>query len=161
RRTASRIDRGREPPMKNKPAAEMTASAKKSDARPPRAKDAASKLDAAAIRAKEKEFLWPSLSHYYQEHVTLESGAGLRVRDVAGREYLDFFGGILTISVGHCNERVNTALKAQIDRLGHVSTLYPSLPMIELAETLARVTPGRLRKTYFTASGTEADETAV
>jgi alanine-glyoxylate transaminase/(R)-3-amino-2-methylpropionate-pyruvate transaminase len=118
-------------------------------------------LDAAAIRAKEKEFLWPSLAHYYQEPIVLDSGKGLRVRDISGREYLDFFGGILTISVGHCNERVNTALKAQIDRLGHVSTLYPSLPMVELAETLARITPGRLQKTYFTASGTEADETAV
>ena len=47
------------------------------------------------------------------------------------------------------------------DRLGHVSTLYPTLPIVELAERLARITPGRLQKTYFTASGTEADETAV
>ncbi len=118
-------------------------------------------LDSAAIRAKEKEFLWPSMAHYYQEPVVLESGRGLRVKDLDGRTYLDFFGGILTVSVGHANERVNGALKAQIDRLGHVSTLYPTVPMVELAETLARITPGRLQKSYFTASGTEADETAV
>jgi len=42
-----------------------------------------------------------------------------------------------------------------------VSTLYPTIPMVELAETLARITPGRLKKSYFLASGTEADETAV
>jgi 4-aminobutyrate aminotransferase-like enzyme len=118
-------------------------------------------LDAAAIRAKEKEFLFPSMGHYYQEPIVLDSGSGTRVRDLDGREYLDFFGGILTLSVGHCNPRVNEPLKAQIDRLGHVSTLYPTLPMVELAERLARITPGRLQKTYFTASGTEADETAV
>lgn len=118
-------------------------------------------IDAAAIRAKEKEFLFPSVGHYYQEPIVLESGLGTRVRDIDGREYLDFFGGILTLSLGHCNPRVNEPLKAQIDRLGHVSTLYPTLPMVELAERLARITPGRLQKSFFTASGTEADETAV
>jgi 4-aminobutyrate aminotransferase-like enzyme len=117
--------------------------------------------DAATIRAKEKEFLFPATAHYYKEPIVLESGRGLRVRDIDGREYLDFFGGILTLALGHCHPGVNAALKAQIDRLGHVSTLYPTLPMAELAERLARITPGRLQKSYFTASGTEADETAV
>jgi 4-aminobutyrate aminotransferase-like enzyme len=56
---------------------------------------------------------------------------------------------------------VNAALEAQIDRLGHVSSLYPNVPAVALAETLARITPGKLKKTYFVASGTEADETAV
>ncbi len=121
----------------------------------------AGSLDAATIRAKEKEFMFPSLAHYYQEPIVLTEGKGSRLKDIDGREYLDFFGGILTVSVGHQNERVNGALKAQIDRLGHVSTLYPTIPMVELAETLARITPGRLKKSYFLASGTEADETAV
>ncbi|HEV8230722.1 MAG TPA: aspartate aminotransferase family protein, partial [Thermoanaerobaculia bacterium] len=76
-------------------------------------------------------------------------------------DYLDFFGGILTVSVGHANEKVNAAIKAQVDRLSHISTLYPTLPIVELAERLARITPGKLSQTYFTASGTEADETAV
>jgi alanine-glyoxylate transaminase/(R)-3-amino-2-methylpropionate-pyruvate transaminase len=85
----------------------------------------------------------------------------MHVKDADGNSYLDFFGGILTISVGHANDTVNAAVKAQIDRLGHVSTLYPTLPIVQLAETLARLTPGRLRKSMFTGSGTEADETAV
>ena len=121
---------------------------------------AVSRPDAATIRAKEKEFLFPSLAHYYQEPIVLTEGHGTRLKDIDGREYLDFFGGILTVSVGHQNPRVNGALKAQIDRLGHVSTLYPTIPMVELAETLARITPGKLKKSYFLASGTEADETA-
>jgi 4-aminobutyrate aminotransferase-like enzyme len=125
----------------------------KSDARPA--------LDAAAVRAKQKEFLFPSCANYYQEPVVLTEGKGTRVVDLDGREFLDFFGGILTLSVGHCHPKVNAALKAQIDRLGHVSSLYPSVPVVELAETLARITPGKLKKTYFVASGTEADETAV
>ena len=120
-----------------------------------------SNVNAKTVREKHKEFLLPSVSNYYRESVVLESGSGTHVRDVDGREYLDFFGGILTVSVGHCNPRVTEPLKAQIDRLGHVSTLYPTLPIVELAERLARITPGKLKRSMFTASGTEADETAV
>jgi 4-aminobutyrate aminotransferase-like enzyme len=116
---------------------------------------------AAEVRRKHKEFIFPAMANYYEEPIVLAEGKGMRLRDVDGREYLDFFGGILTVSVGHCNDQVNAAVKAQIDRLGHVSTLYPTLPIVELAEKLARLTPGDLKKCYLTASGTEADETAV
>ena len=118
-------------------------------------------LSAADVRARHKEFLFPATTNYYEESVVMSEGKGMRLRDIDGREYLDFFGGILTVSVGHCNDEVNAAVKAQIDRLGHVSTLYPTLPIVELAEKLAAISPGALKKCYFTASGTEADETAV
>jgi 4-aminobutyrate aminotransferase-like enzyme len=124
-------------------------------------KTARTALDSATVRAKHKEYLFPSCANYYQEPIVPVEGRGARVRDLDGREYLDFFGGILTLSVGHCHPKVNAALKAQIDRLGHVSSLYPNVPVVELAETLARITPGKLKKTYFVASGTEANETAV
>src|SRR5437762_326039 len=118
-------------------------------------------LDSAAVRAKHKEYLFPATANYYEEPIVLAEGKGLRLRDLDGREYLDFFGGILTVSVGHCNDQVNAAVKVQIDRLGHVSTLYPTVPIVELAEKLASIAPGQLKKCYFTASGTEADETGV
>lgn len=114
-----------------------------------------------AVREKHKQFLFPATIQYYEEPIVLTEGKGLRLRDADGNEYLDFFGGILTISVGHANDRVNSAIKAQVDRLSHVSSLYPTLPVVELAERLARITPSRLSQIYFTASGTEADETAV
>jgi 4-aminobutyrate aminotransferase-like enzyme len=118
-------------------------------------------MNSADVRRKHKEFLFPATSNYYEESIVLTEGKGLRLRDLDGHEYLDFFGGILTVSIGHANEDVNAAVKAQIDRLGHVSTLYPTIPIVELAEKLASITPGELKKCYFTASGTEADETAV
>ena len=120
-----------------------------------------SPVSSSSVREKHKEFLFPAVTNYYRESVVLESGKGMHVKDVDGKTYLDFFGGILTVSVGHANDKVNAAVKAQVDRLGHVSTLYPTLPIVQLAETLARLTPGRLQKSFFTASGTEADETAV
>ena len=115
----------------------------------------------AEIRRKHREFLFPGVANYYEEPIVPVEGRGLRLRDLAGREYLDFFGGILTVSVGHANEEVNAAVRAQIGRLSHVSSLYPVVPVVELAEHLAGIAPGGLRKSYFTASGTEADETAV
>lgn len=122
------------------------------------------KRTSADIRAKHKEFLFPSVGTFYEESVCLESGHGARLEDLDGRTYLDFFGGILTVSVGQTHPKVNAALHAQIDRLGHVSTLYPTVGIVELAEKLIHLAPGRIGKAgkaFFTASGTEADETAV
>ena len=112
-------------------------------------------------RDKHREYILPATILYYQEPLVLTDGKGLRIRDADGNEYLDFFGGILTVSIGYADERVNAAVVAQISRLSHVSTLYPTLPVVELAERLARLTPGRLRQSFLAASGTEADETAV
>ena len=119
------------------------------------------KKTSAEIGAKFKQYLFPSNATYYAEPLALESGAGTRVRDFDGREYLDFFGGILTVSVGHAHPRVNAAVRAQMERLGHVSTLYPTLPVAELAEKLVKLAPGKLERAFFCTSGTEADETAV
>ncbi len=112
-------------------------------------------------REKHKEYMLPATIQYYQEPIVLTEGKGLRIRDADGNEYLDFFGGILTVSVGHANEKVNAAVVAQIARLSHVSTLYPTLPAVELAERLARLAPGKLSQCFLATSGTEADETAV
>src|SRR6266508_2308307 len=102
------------------------------------------------VRQKHREYLLPATIQYYEEPIVLTEGKGLRIKDADGNEYLDFFGGILTVSVGHANEKVNAAIKAQVDRLSHISTLYPTLPVVDLAERLARITPGNLSQTYFT-----------
>ncbi|HET9888203.1 MAG TPA: aminotransferase class III-fold pyridoxal phosphate-dependent enzyme, partial [bacterium] len=90
-------------------------------------------MDAAAVREKHKKYLLPSVANYYETPLVLESGQGLHVRDADGETYLDFFGGILTVSIGHCDPRINGPIKAQVDRLGHVSSVYPVLPVVELA----------------------------
>lgn len=118
-------------------------------------------MDSKTIREKHKEYMLPALANYYQEPLVLHEGSGCRITDLDGTTFLDFFGGILTVSVGHANERVNEAVIAQVKRLAHVSTLYPTVAMVELAEKLVNLAPGNLKKAFFTASGTEADETAV
>src|SRR5215813_10828078 len=114
-----------------------------------------------SVREKHKEFIFPGIIQYYAESIVPTEGKGLRLKDADGNEYLDFFGGILTVSVGHANEKVNAAIVAQISRLSHISTLYPSIPVVELAEKLARLSPGRLQQSFLATSGTEADEKAV
>src|SRR6202050_5410921 len=78
-----------------------------------------------------------------------------------GRKYLDFFGGILTISVGHANPKVTSAITAQVEKLQHTSTLYPNEAIVALAEKLAQITPGHLQKSFLPSSGTEANEAAI
>ncbi len=113
------------------------------------------------ILEKQKRFLFPSVMTYYSEPLVVVRGKGLYLYDDAGREYLDFFGGILTVIAGHCNDRITDALIEQARMLQHTSTLFPTAPQVELAEKLAAITPGRLQKSFFTNSGTEANETAI
>jgi 4-aminobutyrate aminotransferase-like enzyme len=118
-------------------------------------------VSSAAVRAKHKEFLFPCVPTYYEEPIVLTEGKGAVVRDAEGREYLDFFGGILTLGLGHCHDEVVGRVQQQIAKLGHTSTLYETAPMVRVAEKLAKITPGKLKKSFFTSSGTEADETAI
>ena len=108
-----------------------------------------------------QECLFPSVFHYYGEPLVLARAKDQYVWDADGNQYLDFFGGILTVSVGHCNEKVNQAVHAQVDTLQHVSTVFPTEPQAALARKIAAIAPGPGWKSFFTCSGTEANETAI
>jgi 4-aminobutyrate aminotransferase-like enzyme len=110
---------------------------------------------------KHKQYLFPAVSMYYQEPIELVRGEGSYVWDNTGKKYLDAFGGVLTVSVGHANPKITEAVVAQIRKISHTSTLYASAPQSNLAEKLASIAPGNLKKSFFTSSGTEANETAV
>jgi len=113
------------------------------------------------IIEKHRKYLFSCIANYYDEPLVVDHAQGSFVYDIEGKEYLDFFGGIVTISVGHCNEKVTKAIGQQTNKLQHLSTLYPNEPHVRLAEKLAEITPGKLQKSFFTNSGTEANETAV
>jgi 4-aminobutyrate aminotransferase-like enzyme len=110
----------------------------------------------------QKEFLFPAVFHYYKEPLVIARAKDQYVWDADGNRYLDFFGGIVTVSVGHCNETVNARVHRQIDTLQHVSTVFANEPQAALAKKIASLTPGgQLTKSFFTNSGTEANETAI
>lgn len=118
-------------------------------------------MNRSEILQKHKDYVFPCVVNYYTDPLVADRGEGKYLWDLEGRRYLDFFGGILTISVGHCHPKVTGKIKAQVDRLQHTSTVYPNEPIVALAEKLAEIAPGRLQKSFFTNSGTEANEAAV
>jgi 4-aminobutyrate aminotransferase-like enzyme len=114
------------------------------------------------ILLAQSEHLFPCVFHYYQQPLVISHARNQYVWDIDGNQYLDFFGGIVTVSVGHCNEDVNRKVHKQMDRLQHVSTVFVNAPQAELAKKLAQITPGgKLTKSFFTNSGTEANEAAI
>jgi len=110
----------------------------------------------------QKEFLFPSVFHYFREPLVISHARDQYVWDADGNQYLDFFGGIVTVSVGHSNPKVTARVHEQMDKLVHVSTVFATEPQAALAKKLAEITPRRaLTKSFFTSSGTEANETAI
>jgi len=109
-----------------------------------------------------QKYLFPCVFHYYREPLVITEAKDQWVRDADGNQYLDFFGGIVTISVGHCNEEVTRRVREQLGKLQHTSTVLATEPQAALAAELAQLTPeGKLTKSFFTNSGTEANETAI
>ncbi len=113
------------------------------------------------VQTGHQEFIFPSAAPLYQDPLVLVQGQGTRVVDSEGTEFLDFFSGILTNSLGHCHPEVVERVRHQAGVLGHTSTLYLTENQVEAARRLAHMAPGHLKRSFFTNSGTEAVETAV
>src|SRR5436309_10454874 len=88
-----------------------------------------------------KEFLFPSVFHYFRDPLVVTHAKDQYVWDADGNQYLDFFGGIVTVSVGHCNDDVTAKTHQQLDKLHHVSTLFATEPQAALAKQIASITP--------------------
>ena len=95
--------------------------------------------------------------------LTIASGSGAVIRDVDGRSYIDFAGGIGVLNAGHCPKPVVDAVIKQTKLLLHACfpvAIYE--PYVELCETLAKLLPhGKSTKVMLTNSGVEAVENAV
>ena len=110
----------------------------------------------------QKEYLFPSVFHYFSEPLVITHAKDQYVWDADGNQYLDFFGGIVTVSVGHSNEAVSKRVHEQYDKLVHVSTVFATEPQVALAKQLASISPMEGHtKSFFTNSGTEANEAAI
>jgi 4-aminobutyrate aminotransferase len=114
-----------------------------------------------AVKDAHNEFMFPCAPPLYDDPLVLVEGRGMTVMDSDGIEYLDFFSGILTTSIGHCHPEVVQRVREQVGVLGHTSTLYLTENQTRVARRLTQMAPGQLSKSFFTNSGTEAVETAV
>ena len=95
---------------------------------------------------------------YRRQPLVLVEGKGMFVRDIQGKKYMDFVGGIAVCALGHCHPVVTKAISDQAKKLVHVSNLYYIQPQAELAELLAKITPRGVDRFFFCNSGAEAVE---
>ncbi|AWZ25387.1 aspartate aminotransferase family protein [Rhodococcus pyridinivorans] len=99
------------------------------------------------------------MNNYGVPKVALVAGDGAVLTDADGKQYLDLLGGIAVNSLGHRHPAIIEAVTAQLNQLGHVSNLYASPPVLELAEKLLDRF-GHEGRAFFCNSGTEANEAA-
>ncbi len=99
------------------------------------------------------------IQFYRRLPVVFERGAGCWLYDVEGNRYLDLVAGIAVCVLGHCHPEVVEAVKAQAEKLMHTSNLYYTIPQIELAEKLSKITG--MDKFFFCNSGAEAVEASL
>ncbi|MBL1078039.1 acetylornithine transaminase [Nocardia sp. 2] len=100
------------------------------------------------------------MNNYGTPKVALVRGAGAVLYDADGKRYIDFLGGIAVNSLGHAHPAILEAVTQQLGTLGHVSNLYASEPVVELAERLLAHFGDGHGKAFFCNSGTEANEAA-
>jgi len=126
----------------------------------PRPYDGPTREEVLALR---QQYLTPGLVTYYRDPLLVVEGHMQYVWDEKGRQYLDAFAGIVTISVGHCHPKVIERVAAQAGRLQHTTTIYLHPTIGLLGQKLAAQMPAGsgLSVTYFTNSGSEANEIAA
>lgn len=108
-----------------------------------------------------KEYIIPCLYHFYQHPMQLVKGEMQFLFDSEGKKYLDLYAGVSVVNCGHCHPRITAAICEQVKTLQHTCSIYLTQPMMELAQRLAEVTPGNLKRSFFCNSGTEAIEGAA
>lgn len=113
------------------------------------------------VQQMRQRYLTPSLITYYKRPIMIVEGYMQYLFDEHGRRYVDLFGGIVTVSVGHSHPRVLAAAKAQLERLQHTTTIYLHPEIANYAKELAARMPGELSVCYFVNSGSEANDLAM
>jgi alanine-glyoxylate transaminase/(R)-3-amino-2-methylpropionate-pyruvate transaminase len=122
--------------------------------------DGPSKQEVLALR---QQYLTPGLITYYRDPLLIVEGKLQYVWDEQGKRYLDAFAGIVTVSVGHCHPYVVERVREQVGKLQHTTTIYLHPTIVLFGKKLAEHMPtdSNLSVTYFTNSGSEANELAI
>lgn len=119
------------------------------------------KLSKEEILKMREEYLLPSTMTYFKTPVSIMRGEMQYVFDETGKKYLDAFGAVVTISVGHCHPDIIADVAEQMKTLQHMTTLYLHPAIVLYAKKLAEKCPGDLKVSFFTNSGCEANELAA
>ncbi|MFN8645564.1 MAG: aspartate aminotransferase family protein [Gemmatimonadales bacterium] len=115
----------------------------------------------AEVLALRQQYANPAIFTLYREPLMIVEGHMQYLFDETGRRYLDLFAGIVTVSVGHCHPKVTRAMQEQLATLAHTTTIYLHPNFARMAAKLASKMPPGLDVTYFTNSGSEANDLAI
>ncbi|KAL3275101.1 hypothetical protein HHI36_019872 [Cryptolaemus montrouzieri] len=103
----------------------------------------------------------PILNPLYKKPLLIHQGHMQWLFDNDGKRYLDMFGGICTVSVGHCHPTITEVVSEQFKSLVHISNLYHQPKLFEYSKKLAEKMPGDLKVVYLLNSGSEANDLAI
>lgn len=114
---------------------------------------------------KSKKYLWlpfTQMKDYDQDPLIIESGDGIKVKDIDGKEYYDGFSSVWLNVHGHRKQELDQAIKDQLEKIAHSTLLgMTNVPATELAEKLVEITPENLTRVFYSDSGAEAMEIAL
>lgn len=108
-----------------------------------------------------KNLLSPAMVPHFTNPLLIHAGHMQWLFDHTGRRYLDLFGGIVTVSLGHCHPKVVAAATEQMNKLWHTTHIYLHPKIHEYAELLTSKLPEHLKVVYFVNSGSEANDLAM
>ncbi|MYB94814.1 adenosylmethionine--8-amino-7-oxononanoate transaminase [Candidatus Poribacteria bacterium] len=123
-------------------------------------------LDKETLVAWDKRYLWHPFTQMQdwltEDVVIIERGEGCYLIDAVGNRYIDGTASMWTNVHGHNHPELNTALKAQLDKIAHTTLLgYSNVPAIRLAQKLVEITPAGLNKVFYSDNGSTAVEIAL
>lgn len=118
-------------------------------------------MSAEEILQMRREYLMPCLGYFYKNPPVLVRGDMQYLYDENGKKYLDFFAGVSVMNCGHSNPEILNRVIQQLGTLQHVTNIYLTQPIVELAKRLSEVLPGSLHNSFFCMSGSEANEGAM
>ena len=113
------------------------------------------------ILKKRQQYFFPATSAFYKEPPQIVGGSMQFLFDHNNKRYVDFFAGVSVLNCGHSNPEILKETIAQLNKMQHTTTLYLTQPMVELAEKLAGILPGNIKRTFFCVTGSEANEGAM
>ncbi|UOQ92327.1 adenosylmethionine--8-amino-7-oxononanoate transaminase [Halobacillus shinanisalinarum] len=114
---------------------------------------------------KSKKYLWlpfTQMKDYDENPLIIDSGKGIKVKDINGKEYYDAFSSVWLNVHGHRKQELDEAVREQLNKIAHSTLLgMTNVPATELAEKLVKIAPDSLSRVFYSDSGAEAVEIAV
>ncbi len=121
--------------------------------------------DADSVRSKDRAHVWHPLFQHSQldtqDLLVMAEAEGCTITDADGRTFLDAYAGLWNVNVGYGRKEITRAVTEQLERLPFYPLSHINEPAARLAEQLSEILPGDLSHTFFSNSGSEANETAL